>query len=414
MVLLTFTIGLLNVCLGYALAVVLGYGPPSLSEGWDAGVVEPLGEAQSFPAEPAPAATAEPSADAAAPPGPVTPTEWELDERFVESNILKFNLAIARSSVQMHDIETQLRAREGAWDAATIRACVARLETDAAEYLVEQGQLEEQFHSRMAELGEMTAVGEQIEAANLAAVAQLETTISNLKHMDFQSDLQAAGERLLEEISNLRIARHCLRDDHNAAFLAVARHQGRLGQIDPHVQVDHLTGLANRIGLETALWRWWEQNYPQTHEMGGILLDLDGFGTMAKNLGSMASDRLLAALGGIVGQLSGPPHVAAHVTEGRFLLVMLDTGPQGLRKTGELLRQSIERITLVSNGQRVALAASTGITPVLAGDSAEAFLKRTEQALRAAQQGGGNQACFADGKESNRSNRPTSAPSTAK
>lgn len=111
MVLLTFTIGLLNVCLGYALAVVLGYGPPSLSEGWDAGVVEPLGKAQSFPAEPAPAATAEPSADAAAPPGPVTPTEWELDERFVESNILKFNLAIARSSVQMHDIETQLRGR---------------------------------------------------------------------------------------------------------------------------------------------------------------------------------------------------------------------------------------------------------------------------------------------------------------
>ena len=93
----------------------------------------------------------------------------------------------------MRDIETQLRSKEGAWDAATIRTCVARLETDAAEYLVEQGQLAEQFHSRMAELGEMTAVGEQIEAANLAELAQLETTISNLKHMDFQSDLQAAG-----------------------------------------------------------------------------------------------------------------------------------------------------------------------------------------------------------------------------
>jgi hypothetical protein len=34
-VLLTFAIGILNICLGYALAVCLGYGPPSILEGWD-------------------------------------------------------------------------------------------------------------------------------------------------------------------------------------------------------------------------------------------------------------------------------------------------------------------------------------------------------------------------------------------
>jgi hypothetical protein len=32
--LLTFTIGILNFCLGYALAVYLGYGPPGLREAW--------------------------------------------------------------------------------------------------------------------------------------------------------------------------------------------------------------------------------------------------------------------------------------------------------------------------------------------------------------------------------------------
>jgi hypothetical protein len=36
LLLLTFTIGLLNLCLGYALAVYLGYGPPGLREAWDA------------------------------------------------------------------------------------------------------------------------------------------------------------------------------------------------------------------------------------------------------------------------------------------------------------------------------------------------------------------------------------------
>jgi len=33
---LTFVIGVLNVCLGYALAVYLGYGPPGLPESWQA------------------------------------------------------------------------------------------------------------------------------------------------------------------------------------------------------------------------------------------------------------------------------------------------------------------------------------------------------------------------------------------
>jgi diguanylate cyclase (GGDEF)-like protein len=403
-VLLTFTIGLLNICLGYALAVFLGYGPPSLSEGWDAALVEPSGQGPSLAAGSAPAAAAAggPTADAAAAPSaspPAAPAPWQLDEKLVESNILNFNVAIVRSGAQMGDIETRLRKREGTWDAETIAACLAELEKDAADYLAEQGRLAEQFHGRIAELGEMTAVGEQIETANLAAIAQLETTVSNLKHMDFQSDLQAAGERLLQEISNLRTARHQLRDDHEAAFLAVARHQDRLGQIDPQAQVDQVTGLANRVGVETTLWRWWQEGYPQKHQMGGILLEPDGFGKIARNLGSAAADRLLAALGGIVAQVSGPPHVVARFAEGRFLVVMLDTGPQGLRKMGELLRQSIERTTPINNGNPIALMASAGIAPVLPDDSVEAFLKRTEQALRAARQGGGSQACFADGKE---------------
>jgi hypothetical protein len=39
---LTFVIGVLNVCLGYALAVYLGYGPPGLPESWQALTAAPL------------------------------------------------------------------------------------------------------------------------------------------------------------------------------------------------------------------------------------------------------------------------------------------------------------------------------------------------------------------------------------
>ena len=144
MVLLTFTIGLLNICLGYALAVFLGYGPPSVSDGWDAAFIDPSGQAPSLPADEAPAAVeASPPAAAtkvvpAVLPRPTGPAQWKLDEKLIESGILKFNVAIIRSGDQMGDIEARLRAGQGAWDASTIHACLAELEKDAAEYLAEQ------------------------------------------------------------------------------------------------------------------------------------------------------------------------------------------------------------------------------------------------------------------------------------
>jgi hypothetical protein len=49
-VLLTITIGVLNICLGYALAVCLGWGPPSFAEGWDAISVDAAGGTPRDPA----------------------------------------------------------------------------------------------------------------------------------------------------------------------------------------------------------------------------------------------------------------------------------------------------------------------------------------------------------------------------
>ena len=116
MVLLTFTIGILNVCLGYALAVFLGYGPPSLGEGWDAllaaspaaapaaGAHGPdLGQAPSVAAawpggvpirrcrnrppggsRGIAIAIAMPLPSMSPPLSPAAPTTWQLDETFVE------------------------------------------------------------------------------------------------------------------------------------------------------------------------------------------------------------------------------------------------------------------------------------------------------------------------------------------
>ncbi len=85
MILLIFAICVLNVLIGYAAAVYLGYGPPGVLEAWEALVADPPAGAN--------------------PPGDATPSsqthpieraeqfdEDPIDEKFIESTIQKLNL----------------------------------------------------------------------------------------------------------------------------------------------------------------------------------------------------------------------------------------------------------------------------------------------------------------------------------
>ena len=136
MVLFVFTIAVVNICVGYKLAVFLGYGPPSLAEGWDAPVDQPPVAAATV-AAPSPPPRRSPSPPGRAGSGrlarprnaiasgatrtrpkPPAETALQLDDTFVETNILKFGIAIVRSGAQMRKIETRLRSREEPWDAA--------------------------------------------------------------------------------------------------------------------------------------------------------------------------------------------------------------------------------------------------------------------------------------------------------
>ena len=55
--------------------------------------------------------------------------------------------------------------------------------------------------------------------------AQIETTLSNLNMLDVDSDPPAAHFRLLEELGNLREARHKLRDHQDVALLTIAQYE---------------------------------------------------------------------------------------------------------------------------------------------------------------------------------------------
>ena len=434
MVLLTLVIGVSNVLLGFAAAVYLGFGPPGLMETWEAMTGElatgelPTGElsAQSMDEKESINDFVEGLAsisledmldsdtddemsiepydepyddDAAELMAPDDPENWELDEKLIETSILKLNIAMMKSGARATDIDTRLRECRGNTDTATIETCLAMLREDCETYLSEQNMVAEKFGERIGELGELQSLGEEIETTNLEQASQIETTLSNLESMDFSSDLEAANLRLLEEINNLRVARHNLRDNQEAAFLAIARYENRLDDIEQWLFIDPLTKICSRIGVETTLHRWWTQGRRKARPMNAMLFDLDAFGEINKEHGCLVGDKMLCLISQFVEGEVGKGDLVGRFAGQRFLVLVFDVDPRAAVKTAEMIRQSIAKISFLHEEQRIELTTAVGIAEVSPEDTEEKLFARLEEALAEAKKAGGNQSFIHDGKK---------------
>jgi len=431
-IVLTLVIGVLNLSLGYALAVRLGYGPPSLLDTWEVfaangatrsrrrkqpadvdkrheAVVQPaasttleemLNEADDEPYDELYDEPEDEPREESAPEQlePARPENWDLDERHIEVSVLKLNIAMMRSCARATDIEKRLRSIRGRSDLETIQRCLAELLEDCEAYLAEQSEATECFHDRIGELGELSALGHEIETANLEQEARIRATINNLQNLDFRLDPEAANLRLLEEIHELRVARHKLRDDQEKAFLIIARHENRMDQIGEQFLHDALTRLPNRIGLETTLWQWWQEGRHQSRQISVALFDLDRFGHVNQRYDSLAGDRILHQLGRVIRETAGEADLVARFAGQRFLMVILDLDPRAAIKRAEFTRQSIERITFLYGEDEIRVTAASGIAEVTPDDTHETLFGRLEQALRQAKQAGPNRSFFHDGR----------------
>jgi len=387
-IVLVLAIGVLNLCLGYAVAVHLGYGPPGILETWESLMVEPpggLGQAAmgDLPAQ-------QPTEDAVEPPATDNPQNWQLDDQFIERTILNLNVAMINSGNRTTQIEARLREHRGDTDAAMLRECLALFKEDCETYLIEQAEQSEMFCSRIGELGELGALGKEIETANQQQAAQIETALSNLGLIDIESDLEAAGEWLLEEIGNLRLARHKLRDNQQIAFLTIARYDDRFDRIEPRMCADGLTKMYNRIGLETTLRQWWQEGRHKSQQINAALFDLDAFGELNHQHGAPVGDRVLCHFAQLVQEYLGKDDLAGRFAGQQFLVLMPDVGSDNALKIVELIRQSIENSPLSLDRQEIHQTVTAAVTEVAPDDTEETLFQKLEETLKQAKQDGPN------------------------
>jgi len=434
---LILLVACLNLGLGYAAACCLGFGPPGLIEAWEALSVDlrprrpeapaagessedapdpsadtPLGETPDLEAESAGAvepsghARDEDREDDPRLPAPAPTDCWDLDEKYVEASVLKLNVALIESGIRANAIDAELRAGRGRLDTQKIRLCTRRLREDCQLYLDKQAEAAERLCHRLRETEALGPLADQIETANRQQSGQIEATLGNLDQMDFAADPEETGRRLLEELGRLRAVRHQVRDRQEAAFLAIARHEGRLETVERRLFEDPLTELPNRIGLECTLHEWFQQGRHTARQLSAALFDLDRFGALNEEHGPLVAERILYHLAGVLREHVGEQDLAGRFGGQRFLVVLSDVGPRTAIKQVELLRQSIARITFRRGESTIRVTARAGIAEVKPEDADDTVLRRLEEILARTKEEGPDSSFVSRGAETERVESP--------
>ena len=202
-VLLTFVVAVSNLWLGYVLAVHWHERPrtpwtmwrrwrfwrPTVkgSTGQPAATEDNAEEAASSPEEPLPAESEEVS-DAVAESGL---SDLERLRQFV-------NKAVAR----LMELTGVLTKGKGKQSDSSAWSLVGELREVCDAYIRHLNKVSERLFDDPRDLGQARAVSDEVEGIILEQVAQLETTLSNLHYMDFDSGMSAAMKRLTAETEN--------------------------------------------------------------------------------------------------------------------------------------------------------------------------------------------------------------------
>ncbi len=407
-------IALLNIGLGYAVGVYWRNMPPSPATAFEPvvpNVESPV--VASAPAAPKgpdePEVPDEPESIVVAPQkesGEI-PRQWlEMLEdvgesaSFVEAAVHVFELELGKYRDELIDIDVRVRTCVESSDESLLRTCLEDLKTANESYLERQDSARSHLTEEQDNLGALTDIGLKLEDVMLEQAAQIETAVSNVDVLDFESDVPEGCRRLLMELDKLLNSCHALRDQMHESLVAVMVIEERLPQVDANLKTDELTGLANRTGVEAVFQSFRAGDAQQKRVASVAMIDIDGLATMNRAQGPRFGDQLIEACGRMIDKAMRKNRgydVSARFDGQRFLLFYGDTGPRNATSAVERTRQTIEQTMFIHRGTEIEFTISCGVTEVDANDSTEEVFRRANRATQAAQAAGRNRTFLDEG-----------------
>lgn len=164
----------------------------------------------------------------------------------------------------------------------------------------------------------------------------------------------------------------------------------REAQLDDLVRKDSLTGLANRRNLDEHLTMVGGASRRQHSMMSALIIDLDSFRRVNETEGHAVGDGVLRAVAKRILHSLRTEDMAGRWGGDEFLVLLPATELEGAWVLADRIRQAILDPIVIGEGSEVVVTASVGCA---AGDGTdpEGLVRRAENALQRARQGGYNQ-----------------------
>lgn len=159
--------------------------------------------------------------------------------------------------------------------------------------------------------------------------------------------------------------------------------QERMGRLNLQAQTDPLTGLFNRRALGEAL----EVIEGRAQGFVAIALDIDHFKSINDRHGHDVGDEVLARLAGVLRECSREGDLAFRLGGEEFLLLLPDTSLAAAGEIAERLRLQVEATRIEPVGH---VTVSLGVAHGPGGGDPAQVLKRADELMYAAKQGGRN------------------------
>jgi diguanylate cyclase len=410
-------VGILNLALGYGVAAALTDPPP-----WSAWKLKwarrikrraaPHAESSSGET----AAASEPSAPTPAiaePPVTIAsvdelPANW-LDQlaqsgivpkTFVEASAHVIRLEVGRYREQLLTAESRARANLALGNGGALRLVADDLRFINQDWLEKQTSAVSLLAQRTGRLGEHEDVARDVEQALLDQAAHIQTVCPQLEALEFNAELDSAGQQLLAKLATLVDSAHTLRDRMLDLLAMLLRTGGQLQALSNNVQLDYLTGFPNRIGAEALFESWSREDPARSRPLSAALVNVDRFGRVNQRLGTRGGDRAIAAVSRLLADLirkdRGYDRLARAGGE-TFLLMFGDTGPHSALTALERVRQTIEATTFDDEGAAFELTISGGVVEAAPNESVAAIYRRAQQALLFAKKAGRNRCSVDEG-----------------
>ena len=214
-------------------------------------------------------------------------------------------------------------------------------------------------------------VVEEVKAATKSASVEVGRYNDGLgvyqNRLQHDPSLEAIAELvhgLLDETSRVLVSTSDLQQNLQHSAQEAQRLHTEIDTVVGLAQLDPLTGLLNRRGLEQHV----AGNYPRGLPMGALLrVEINQFRQIVDSYGHLLGDRVLTTVAKLLKPASAASAVAARDSGGTFLLLLAGTTPAGAAEVAEQLRHDVDncRIRRQDSQQSVESVSVTIATAII-------------------------------------------------